>query len=228
MSKRFLGVLAGVALLAAALACNPLTPSVEQILANSADAMQAVETVGFEINMEDAPLVISEADQVTLLSLEGVYEAPDDVFVTARINVQGMVTEAEFVWKEQELFGRIPGLQDNWEQVEGDVGWQPSDIFDESEGLPAVLRDNVAEAELVGTEEVEGVNTYHVTGKISASDIANLLGEDIADDEDQEWDVELWIDTKTFQLVKMTLSAEGDTWEAIFYEYGEAVDIPNP
>nr|MBN1229357.1 LppX_LprAFG lipoprotein [Anaerolineae bacterium] len=217
-------ILSGLVIAALILAgCRQEQATPEEILAEAADTMAAIETLEFTIDREGDPILLSEELGASLLSVEGVYRDPGDVFATARVEISGLVAEAEILWLESGALYRLPPMIPDWTQLV--IAFEASDIFDDEVGLPAILR-GLENPELVGEEDVEGVEAHHITAAAKGEDIANLVGGAVAPG---PVTVDVWVDQKTSEVVQVSVTEEtGDMWLLYLYSFGAEVDIPTP
>lgn len=226
MRKSYVFV-AGLMLLLAMMACSPGSPSVADILVDAGDALEEVETVKFYFDFQDAPIVLDESGEATVQTLDGQYRAPNDVFVQAKVDIQGVIVQADILWIPDGIFLRSPPFQPDFEQMEGEASFNPSDVF-APDGLPSILHDSVEDPTLEGEEDVDGVATYHIVGRVYESAVVDVFGPEFDDGngKDNFIDIELWIDKDTNLIVKFSMVGADGTWEGEFYDYGEEVEIP--
>ena len=81
-----------------------------------------------------------------------------------------------------------------WREVS--INTNPVAFFDPAKGVLAVIKA-ATQLELVGSEEVDGVDAYHLEGKTTVGSITPLLGNPPGT---RLVDLELWIDKETDRL----------------------------
>jgi hypothetical protein len=118
----------------------------------------------------------------------------------------------------------------NWGPAPDDFSYNPAVLFSDTEGLSPVLRE-MEGVELVGQEEVEGVQTYHLRGQVSQDAISELTADTIDGD---PITVDMWFATDDYHAIRIMLStpegAEGDAtvWTITLSDHNQPVEIEEP
>ena len=108
--------------------------SAEDILADAAVTMQAVETLRYEISLSGAPITLLG---VELRSATGQYAAPDSSQAVLEAAIGGLTIElatiaiGETSWLTNPLTG-------GWDEYTGSRAFNPAIIFDPRAGMEAV------------------------------------------------------------------------------------------
>jgi hypothetical protein len=167
----------GVALVAIAAGCGGEEgsegPTAEEIVAQAADAFASTKSFhllydltnaapagsGLRLTHANGDVEISDGEQKAIgLAVAGTFS--------------GIPLESELVIVEGDGFLKDP-LTGAWREL--DVTQVPGAFFDLLDGVPAVLR-SVQDLERAGDEQVGGVATYRLRGKITARNLAVFLG----------------------------------------------------
>ena len=199
----------------------PPAPPADDIRADAAAAMAAIETAAFSISREGAPISISGLE---FSSATGVYAAPDRAEavlevragdVTARL---GTIAIGERVWLTDPVSGR-------WNELDAGTGFNPAVVFDRDGGWPAILGQDMADAEADGYD----ARTVVLTGTVSAERVA-VLTAGLADP--QPTVVEMLIDRETSRLRRVSFDTSGSdgvsSWTIELTDYDDPVAIAPP
>lgn len=199
----------------------PPAPPPESLRADAAAAMAAVETASFSISRDGAPIAISGLE---FSSATGAYAAPDRSEailevkagdVTARL---GTIAIGDRVWLTDPVSGR-------WNELEPGTGFNPAVVFATAEGWPAILQDDMTDADSSGHDG----STVRFTGTVSAERVG-VLTAGLA--EPQPTQVEMLIDRSTFRLRRVTFDTTGpdgvSSWTIELTAYDEPVAVEAP
>jgi hypothetical protein len=200
-------------------------PSAQAIVARAASATQAEKRFHFVFDEKNGP---HSTTGVHLVFAEGDIAVPDKVKADVSGTLQGVPLRTRLVVAGGKYYITDP-FTGKWREVS--INLNPVAFFDPAKGVLAVIED-ATQLELVGSEEVSGVNAYHVKGKTTLSSITPLLGNPPGT---RLVDVELWVDQKTDRLVRLRLSGEvqeGDPADAVrtieLSRFGVVVPIAAP
>jgi lipoprotein LprG len=188
-------------------------PNPDELLSAAADEMGQVETVRLQLATDTAlaGLPVTNADAV--VTREGEAEG------TAELDL-GAVVEADFVMVGDTFHYRAIGP---WQQLpRAAAPYDASAILDPDRGVPNLLR-NANEPQIQGSETVSGVDTYRVTARFAAADLADVLP-GVAEDVDGT----LWIGVDRPLLHRAAFEIPGGTVTANLSEFDEPVEISEP
>ncbi len=242
MSLRFALLLAALALAptAAAGACTgrPAPPeptptpdlTAEEIAARAADAMLAIRSLHYVIEVEGVHYYIDSPPTTALKHVEGDLLRPDRVRGVMRVNTLGITTDVGFIGIGGLSYITNP-LSQRWETLPPEWGWQfaPGLPFDQEVGIPAIV-SQVALQKL-GLESLEDQSAYRLQGTAPAQEVMRwqpgLAGAgDVT--------VQVWVDSETFLLHRVHLVELGSDperpriWEIAFSEFDQPVEIAPP
>jgi lipoprotein LprG len=205
-------------------------PDVADILAQSSTRLAEIESLHFTLDI-DGETWIDDMRTIQLESAEGDLARPDKVSVEFKISLFGagtvsikMVTVGEDSWTTDLITG-------NWGDAPPEFGYNPSILYDNQNGLGPVM-GKLDNAELVGTEDIDGRETWHIKGT-TGSDVIDPLtagtmtGDNVA--------IELWIATDTYDLLRVKViepenpdKDETATWVLNLSKFNEKITIEPP
>jgi lipoprotein LprG len=226
-------VAAAVMISLAALACGgdttpTIAPQVEAILAASAAEMGDVDTVRFTLERGGAPVFIDDLETIAFESAEGRYAAPGRADAVVQVTVVGLSMQIGAVAVDGETWITNP-ITGRYEPAPGGYAFDPATLFDPTVGLPVLLSGELADPELVGLEERDDGERYHVTGNAPAERVEVITASMVRD---QDVTLELWVDPVTGDLTEAAFATvhggEESTWRLTFFEYGAEVVIDPP
>jgi len=192
----------------------------EDILADAAVTMQAVETLRYEISLSGAPITLLG---VELRSATGQYAAPDSSQAVLEAAIGGLTIElatiaiGETSWLTNPLTG-------GWDEYTGSRAFNPAIIFDPELGWKPLLTTDLSDAAYT----VDG-DTYLVTGTAAGARVEVLTAGLV---ESQPVDIAFEIDRETSLVTRMEFSTTGETgvtiWVLELSEFDEPVSIDPP
>lgn len=201
---------------------------VDRLLAELDEQWAETNSVHFTLDIDGATY-LDAGEQIELKSAEGDLARPESARATATI--QGgfipfdveMVTIGDDAWVTNFITG-------NWEAAPAGFDFNPALLFSDTEGLSAVLLDDLRDAELVGTENIDGRRAHHITGLVSEDDIEDLVAGALLGDDLR---VDVWMDENTAEVLRLRISepeTEDDptAWIMNFSDHNEPVEIEAP
>ena len=203
---------------------------VSDILENSSQRLADTESVAFRMQVDGATYIDS-ARTLRLLNARGTMSRPDRVDVEFQIEVAGapqvsirMITIGEEAWTTDIVTGR-------WVEAQEEFGYDPSVLYDNQDGLGPVM-GRILDPELIGIEEIDDHETYHIRGMATEEIIGPLTAGTM---KGSEIEVNVWIDGETWNLVRVTVAEPTDegiedpaTWTLGLGEHDEQVTIERP
>jgi hypothetical protein len=143
-------------------------PSPEDIVAESAEATEAVSSFHVAFDSEGVPRSTSG---LQLLGAEGDVIVPDRVRADVSGTFAGVPITTQLVAIGDDVWIKDP-LAGGWRRV--DVGTTPSFLLDPVAGVLGVMR-RVTELSDEGTEEIGGATARMLHGTVDAADVAPLF-----------------------------------------------------
>ena len=231
MTNRFSRIVLVCVVLALVLgACGKEQPGAElpngrRLLTDSAAAMDGVNSLRFLLNVQgDRPSNFQITDASGAITRDG------GVTATAKVLQGGQLVEYEYI-----VTGNIPYLKGptgGFRQVPEAIYnriFNPTGLLAGERSLPNALR-KVTEATTEEEEEVEGVDTYRIKGKLNPAQVEGLSL--LASGRVSE--TTLWVSKENKQLVRARMpftvaGQEGETVVTVtLSNYNEPVDIRPP
>jgi hypothetical protein len=145
-----------------------LTP--EEVVAKASDAMKTVTSVHFKVESTKGMMAIGTG--LVAKSIEGDVVKPDRLQGKA-VSTFGRVTvEINFVFVGGNGFITNP-ITKRWEALPGAA--QATNLLDPDRGASRLIRE-VTNLKKQSNETIDGVDCYHLTGDVSATSVAGLVG----------------------------------------------------
>jgi hypothetical protein len=204
-------------------------PTGAEIVAQAADAFANTESFHLVYDLVNAPAGGSGL-RLTHAAGDVAVSAGEQTGIELAVagTFSGIPLESELVIVEGDGFLKDP-LTGTWREL--DVTQVPGAFFDLLQGVPAVLR-SVRDVERTGEEQVGGVATYRLRGKITARNLAKFLGNSPSD---RLVPVELWVGQDDSLIRRIEVEGpveEGEpedvTRRVDLSEFGKSVEIERP
>jgi lipoprotein LprG len=202
-----------------------------EIAARAAEAMLSVDSLHFVIERDGALAYIDANQLLAFKRAEGDFKLPDQMRVLVRVITAFTPIEIGMIVLGDDQYATDP--------ITGDWGTFPSEwgefslivLFEPETGLQSLLRDGVVELAMVGQEQIDDQNLYHLTGRVSGERMSAMTLGFIGQG---DVDLEVWIDTEDFYVQRLRLidldtdPEDPTTWYLEFSSMGEPVDIKAP
>ncbi len=209
-------------------ACGPGAPSAptpDELLDRAAQAVSAMTSAQYTLVREGAPVVLDRATKSTFTEAAGKYQAPDRVSATLKVSLLGNVVSVQMLWLPEGNYITNP-LTQAWTAAPPGASFNGAEIFG-ADGLPALLRDGVQNATLIGQESLEGLESYRLKGEADGAQLVALTAGTLAPG--TSYPVEIWIETTTSNLVRVRISEpDGNGWLIDLFAINEPVEIKAP
>lgn len=203
--------------------------SVNDILQNASKRLADTDTMHFRLDVEGETR-IDAAGTIRLLNAEGTMARPNKVDTRFQVKVLGqtatirMITIGEDAWTTDLITGK-------WVTAPSEFGYNPAILYDNQDGLGPVM-GKIDDAQLIGIEDIDGTQTYHVHGTASDDVIAPLTSGTMKGD---KIDLDLWVDGETWDLVRVIVAEPAGpkkddpaTWTMNLTNHDEQTDIEAP
>lgn len=197
------------------------------VLEASAEAMGQVKTVRFTVEASGSPIYVDPADTLALESVEGRFVTDTGIDALLTVDVAGaFTTQLGAVAIGDEIFLTNP-LTGKFELLPDDFGFDPGSFFDPVGGWQPLL-ELMDDPVFVGEEDRDG-NRYHLRGTATEASIEAITAGLV---EEQEVEVDLWIDPVTAQVMalEMTTDENGEltSWVVEMQKYDAPIEIERP
>lgn len=207
------------------------TPTPRELSAAIGRATLASQSVSFELTLSGYPVALDSAGLMLLNRMQGDLQRPDGVLALLQVTLGATaVSELRTVSFEGRQYLTNP-LTRQWVCLDPAMTFDPAILFAPDQGIEYLLQEGLHEVELVGREQLDGREHYHLRGTMDAEQLQmislGLLGRD-------QVRVDLWADRSTLQLTQLVLvdgppqSDEATTWTLSFRDYGKRVDVRAP
>lgn len=222
-----LALLAALALALGGAGCggDGESPSAAQLVEESVEATEAIESFHFTLDVQDVP---RSSTGLQLTSAEGDVAVPDRARADVSGTFAGVPITTQILAIGDEVWWKSP-LTGGWGSI--DVSTTPVALLDPSSGVLGVMR-GISEPVDEGVEEVDGVSLQRVSGTVSAVDVAPLVA---VEGSAGDVPVTLWLGADDHLLRRIEVSgpvAEGEPAEARrvveLSRLGEPVTIEQP
>lgn len=204
---------------------KPLTP--EEIAQKSADKLNAINSLHFTVNIKSGQVEIFNG--ITFKNADGDYSKPDKFRAKLKVSVAVAQVDAETVGLNGQQYLLLTNLSKSWVTLPANIGFKPSVLFDPQKGVGAVVT-KIQNLELVGTEQLDGVDVYHLKGVVKGADIAPLTAQTLGKN---DVNFEVWTGKDDFYVRRVTFKEistdpNASEWQLDFSKFNEPVDITLP
>ncbi len=199
-----------------------IVPTAEEILAEAALTMQAVDTLRYEIELSGADITLLGFE---LRSAVGQYAAPNASQALLNVAVGGITVELATIAVGDRSWVAIPFIG-GWDEYEGSRAFNPAIIFDPQLGWLPLLTEDISDARLL---EPVDEDFYRVSGTAAGSRV-EVLTAGLVDAQPVALELQIESDTGLVTLMDFTTVGEaGETrWLLQLSEFGEPVSISPP
>lgn len=199
--------------------------TVDTVLAHSADAMAAIDTVGFHLVRSGTPVYLDKGGSLAFEEAKGRYSHPSAAAdAVVKIKALGANAQVGAVSINGELLLSNP-LTGTWGPAPDSITFDPLTLFDPELGWQPLLRHDLTGARLIDDAD-EGQR--HVAGQAAGARLAAVTGGLVHDDAPMD----LWIDDASGHVVKATFDTTSQAgvsnWQMDLSDYGVAVAITRP
>ncbi|HEV8469803.1 MAG TPA: LppX_LprAFG lipoprotein [Candidatus Limnocylindria bacterium] len=214
-----------VVLLASTLAdCAPSLTDPEMLLTRAGEEMARLQSVRFVLLRDGDPVLLDAALGARFTRASGEYRAPGQVHAVVNATVGSAVLTIEVLWSPQGVFATNP-LTGVYAKVSGPIALDAPGVFAPG-GLPDTLRNGLRAVTLVGSETLDGRDTYHVRAEADGARLKPLTGGVLVEGTHT---VELWIDRSSSHLLRLRdRDPTGSGWRLDLTAQNTPVDMPLP
>lgn len=201
-------------------------PTASDVVDQAADAFDDLNSANFELDI-DGTIGIDAEGMISLGAVSGEIARPADARADASVVFGGSSVSLEMVASDGEMFMRNL-LTGNWERAPSDLQYDPARIFDEDEGIAAII-DQLEDIELEGEDSVGGTDAFHLTGRVDTPAVTALAGDFF---ESEQLDVDIWVAQDDYRLLRVVLhdteAEDPMSWELSLSDHDEPVEIDVP
>jgi hypothetical protein len=224
-------------------------PEAGPLLEKAAAEIQNAQSFRLEIDVNGYPVEIEVGDfplpvdfPLVFEYAKGVFVAPDRLQANVEISLGDLAATAEIVAIGEDQYLRSDVLtQNQWLKQQIIDGFSPAALMAEDGGIAYAL-NAITDLKMEGLKDLDGLDVYHLSGKILASDVyAVTFG--LIGTRDGQLDVDVYILPDEERVEELVLheplppdaqpaedgaELEPTTWTIAVIDYNEsfAVDVP--
>jgi hypothetical protein len=212
--------------------CSAPTPTAlpaNEVIAHAAQNFGAVQSLHFVIDFSGSPTYLDAARTMILRHIEGDVVRPDRMRALLKVSLPGVFVQIAAIGIGDQQYATDP-LNNKWQQIPTEWGFNPSVLFANDSGLQAILGD-IRDPSAMSDESIDGQGHYHLSGKAGATQIGHLVGS-LATSGDLA--IDLWVGENDLYLrrVKLVELQSGDatpaTWLMQLSDFNKPVGIEPP
>jgi len=205
-------------------------PNVTQILLQASERMASTKSLRFHLGVEGVTY-IDLANTIQLLEASGELQRPDRVHARFKIKIPpGVTITTEIITISGETWS-TDIITGKWGKAPAEFTYDPTVLFDNQGGVGPVM-NKVENPQIVGTENVQNKNAYHINGTATEAIVGpvtsnTMHGSPIA--------VDLWIDVQTYDLLRAKLAepstngkANPATWTLDLFDQDKQITVDPP
>lgn len=218
-------------------------PEARPLLETAAATIQTAESFGVEIDVSGYPVALSVGDltlpegaTLAFKYAKGEFEAPDRIDANVEISLGEFGTTADLIAIGHDHYLRGDLITaGQWVSAELIPGFTPASLMTEDGGIAHAL-NSITSLEMVGKKDLDGVNVYHLRGKVRAVDV-NALTFGLIRTQEGELDIDVYILVEEKQVEQIVLrepppadiqDAQDTIWTISFMDYNQPVSITPP
>jgi hypothetical protein len=219
-------------------------PAAQSLLEESANKIQDASSLDVEIVVEGYPVelgtttldAISADMPLYFKYAKGVFEAPDRLEATIEFSVGVVSTTATLIAIDHDHYLRSDLLTANhWINAEIIPGFSPASLMARPGGIASAL-ESVNNLEMVGQEDMDGLDVFHLRGTVQASAFYSLTF-GLIRTQTGEISIEVFITVsdRRVALIKLyepppadVTDSEDTTWAINILDYNRDVTIMPP
>jgi hypothetical protein len=227
VARGFAGAVIATALVAAPMAQGGRAPTTPQAHLNrAADAVLTLKSAQFTITREGTPAFLDEKTGITFTTAQCIYAAPDRVSCDVKITSKtGTVLQLTRIWVPEGTFQSNP-LTRQYVKVPPEAVFNGAVLFAKT-GIPQILQNGVANAQVAGNETLREKHTLHVKGDVKGDRLIPFIGPVLK--ADQMYPIDLWLEEQTANPVRMHVTEPaGNGWLIDLFAINTPVDVPTP
>jgi hypothetical protein len=218
-------------------------PDARSVIAQGAQLLQNAHSFGLEMQVSGYPVQINlqgvqlPSDLPLLFNYaKGDFQAPDRIDATIQFSLGDVSATAELIAVDGEHYFRSDLLTGNqWLKGELIPGYSPASLISETSGLGHAL-NQITDLQMVGKEDLQGLNVYHLQGMVQASDFHTLTFGLIRTQEGT-LKIDMYVEVDSGRIAQISIAdppppdAQGSgptIWQINFTSYNQDVSINPP
>lgn len=205
--------------------CAPPAPTATELLEKAAQKVASARSVHFTLVRVGDPILLDRTAGLSFTEATGDLQLPDRVRAKAKVISPIGAATLDVLWLPEGAFVSNP-FTGGFTQLPTRPAFDPSVMLG-AEGIPGILRSNVRNATIVGTEKAGGVDAHHVRAEADGAKLSALTGGVVISGTHR---IDVWIDAATSQLIRLTAAEPGGaaSWRLDLSDYDKPVEIGKP
>lgn len=198
-------------------------------MARAAQNFAAVQSLHFAVDMTGSPTYLDSAHSMILRHIEGDVVRPDKMRAMVKVALPGVFVQIAAIGIGDRQYATDP-LNNKWQQIPPEWGFNPTGLFAEGGGLAPVLL-GIRNLAAMPDEPLDGQSHYHLSGRIDGPQITRLLGSLEAP---AEFAVDVWIGQNDLYMRRIKLvdsqpgAPDSTTWQMQLSDFDKPVAIEPP
>jgi hypothetical protein len=207
---------------------TPTPITAQSVLTAASQRWTELNSAHFVLSVE-GDAFLDDDETLKLRSAEGDVQRPDSASATAKIEAMAIVVDVSLIGVGGTIY-MTNLISGKWEEAPSDFSYDPSVLFDDTDGIGAVLA-GLQNAQLDGEESVDGKTAFKVTGTADSGAVAEITAGAI---QGEAIDVTVWIGKNPTDILKVTLTEPDGirevpaTWTLELTRHNEGVTIEAP
>jgi hypothetical protein len=216
-------VVAAALVFVAAAACAAPPPSPTAIAEQAAAKTAALKSVAFDLVRVGEPVLLDPGRGIFFSAAAGEYQAPDRVRARVKVAAAGVVLTVDMLWLPGGFYSSNP-FTGALEKLTA-PGFDPAVLLRNE--IPTLLRSELRNVTLVGTEKIGSADAYHLRGEADGAKLRAFTGGIVVPGTHT---VDLWIDVATSQIVRLVDTEPGGVagWRLELSGADKPVEIKAP
>jgi lipoprotein LprG len=207
-------------------------PSAAEIAQRAITAVDALQSVHYELTIDGGPAFIDPAGTLNLRQAEGDLQRPDRALTRARIATAGFVLSVRFINVAGKSYMTNPLAPSQWMPAPEALTYNPAVLFDAERGISGLIK-RIEGLKKVEAEKGDGGDVYRLTGQLPNESLKIFTGGVLAGDK-VGIDLVVARSDGAVRLVRLAELAakpgqkEPMVWTLALTRHGEAVTIEAP
>lgn len=151
-------------------------PEAQTLMVDSAQNLDSASAFQLELRQSGTPTVITESlgVPITFSRAQAVFVSPDRLSALVNVAIDALTQEVELVIVGADQFANNRFITaGKWQEFTFASGFNGADLQSEAKGIGTALR-NIQNLEMVGRDEINGINVYHVRGQVEANQVRSI------------------------------------------------------